>query len=185
MTPTATRWMSYDNSANDLQPGGPSKPSRPVKTLVVGLGNPILGDDGIGWRVAEKIQASAPQLEVDFLALGGLSLMERLIGYDRVIIIDAIQTSDGQIGAVFCFSLDDLPDLSAGHTTAIHDTSLKTAMTLGRSMGAELPEEVIVVGVEAKHVYDFSEELSPAVAAAIPKATQTVLEILFDNTIKE
>lgn len=185
MTPMATRWMSYDNSASQSQPGGRQKPSRPTKTLVVGLGNPILGDDGIGWRVAEKVQAAVPQFEVDFLSLGGLSLMERLIGYDRVIIIDAIQTRDGQIGDVSCFSLDALPDLSAGHTTAIHDTSLKTALQLGRSMGAELPGEVIVVGVEARHVYDFSEELSPAVAAAIPEATQVVLEILFDNTTKE
>jgi hydrogenase maturation protease len=185
VTPMATRWMSYDNSANQSEPGGPLRPSRPNKTLVVGLGNPILGDDGIGWRVAEQVRARAPQFEVEFLALGGLSLMERLIGYDRVIIIDAIHTRDGRIGDVACFSLDALPDLSAGHTTAVHDTSLQTALQLGRSMGAELPEEVIVVGVEARRVYDFSEELSPDVAAAIPAATQAVLDLLFDNPTKE
>jgi hydrogenase maturation protease len=171
--------MSYANTANGSAPGGSSKrPSRLTKTLVVGLGNPILGDDGIGWCVAESVRARVPEVEVDCQALGGLSLMERLVGYDRVIIIDAIQTQDGQIGDVTCFPLQALPDLSTGHSTAIHDTSLQTALKLGKAMGAKLPQEVIVVAVEAERVYDFSEELSPAVAQSIPEATQAVIDQL-------
>jgi hydrogenase maturation protease len=149
--------------------------------LIVGLGNPILGDDGIGWHVAEAVRLLVDDVEVDCLALGGLSLMERLIGYERVIIIDAIQTRDGQIGEVSTFPLEALPDLSAGHTTAAHDTSLQTALKLGRTMGAQLPDDVTVVAVEANRVYDFSEELSPAVAQAIPVATQLVLDLLNHN----
>jgi hydrogenase maturation protease len=147
-------------------------------TLVVGLGNPILGDDGIGWRVADSVRVAVPDVEVDSLALGGLSLMERLIGYERVIIIDSIQTRGGRIGQVYQFALDELPDLSAGHTTAAHDTSLQTALRMGRAMGVTLPERVHVVCVEAERVYDFSEELTPEVAAAIPEATQAVLDLL-------
>jgi hydrogenase maturation protease len=147
-------------------------------TLVVGLGNPILGDDGLGWRVADAVRAVAPDVEVDCLALGGLSLMERLVGYQRVIIIDSIQTRGGRIGQVYQFALDELPDLSAGHTTAAHDTSLQTALRVGRAMGAELPDQVDVVCIEAERVYDFSEELTPQVAAAIPEATQAVLNLL-------
>jgi hydrogenase maturation protease len=157
----------------------------PPKTLVAGLGNPILGDDGVGWRVAESVSESISSaygryqhVEVDFFALGGLSLMEQLVGYEKVIIVDSIQTLDGQQGQVYRLSLDDLPDLSTGHTTAAHDTSLNTAMRLGRTMGADLPQEVAVVGIEAKHVYDFSEELSPSVAAAVPEAVHAVLELL-------
>jgi len=156
--------------------------------LVVGLGNPILGDDGVGWRVAESVSESIQSgngrmrdVEVECFALGGLSLMEQLVGYERVIIVDSIQTRDGEPGQVYRLSLDDLPDLSTGHTTAAHDTSLHTAMRLGRTMGVELPDEVSVVGIEAKHVYDFSEELSPSVAAAIPEAVRAVLEFLQIN----
>lgn len=151
---------------------------RTPTTLVVGLGNPILGDDGIGWRVAESVRANRPNVEVDCLALGGLSLMERLVGYERVIIIDSIQTRNGHIGQVHRFDLNELPDLSSGHTTAAHDTSLQTALQMGRAMGAQLPDEVLVVCVEAKRVYDFSEELSPQVAAAIPEATRAVIDLL-------
>lgn len=162
-----------------------------VTTLIVGLGNPILGDDGIGWKVAEAVNARLmadngrfPAIEVDCLSLGGLSLMERLIGYQRVIIIDAIQTSSGQCGDVYTLNLNALPDLSAGHTTAVHDTSLQTALQLGRTMGAILPDDIQVVAIEAERVYDFSDELTPPVAAAIPAATQTVLDLLQDRHAK-
>ncbi len=67
------------------------------KILVIGLGNPILGDDGVGWVVAREVEtclgASGQNVEVDCLALGGLSLMERMVGYQRVILIDSLNTS--------------------------------------------------------------------------------------------
>lgn len=152
------------------------------KTLIIGLGNPILGDDGVGWRVshavATHLQDRDVAAEVDWLSVGGLSLMERLIGYERVIIVDSIQTEEGPAGEVTVFPLAVLPERSAGHTTAIHDASLQTALALGRQMGAALPEKIMVVAVEAERVFDFSEKLSPAVAAAIPRATEAVLALL-------
>ncbi len=149
-----------------------------MKTLVIGLGNPILGDDGVGWWVAEAVQRLRPSLEVDCLALGGLRLMERLIGYNRVIVVDAMQTGNEPIGTVTVCPLADLLDLSAGHTTAVHDTSLQTALELGRQMGAELPKEIMVVAIEAEQVYEFSEELTPAVADAVGVAVTAVLQLL-------
>lgn len=159
---------------------------RKRKTLIVGLGNPILGDDAIGWRVAEAVEARLKTetgleltgIEFDYLSLGGLSLMERFIGYERAIILDSIQTEGGELGQVFSFSLEELPDLSAGHTTAAHDTSLQTALALGRQMGTHLPDDVQVVAVEADRVFDFSDKLSPAVAAAVPEATAAVFALL-------
>lgn len=150
------------------------------RILVVGLGNPILGDDGVGWRVADEVsrRLTDSHVEVDSLALGGLSLMERLVGYDEVIIVDAIQTKGGQLGTVSRYDLKELPDLSAGHTTAVHDTSLQTALALGRQMGASLPGCIQIVAVEAERVYDFSDEMTPAVETAVPQATQLVLEML-------
>lgn len=170
-------------------PGG--APSPPL--LVIGLGNPILGDDGVGWRVAEQVQAQlmetqeigrplSPAVEFDFLSLGGLSLMERLVGYHRAIIIDALTTRSQPPGSVFCLELDQLPDHSAGHLTAAHDTSLQTALAVGRSLGVNLPEQITVVGIEAELNYEFSEQLSPPVAAAVPQAVQVVLDLLMNGT---
>ncbi len=150
-----------------------------LKTLVIGLGNPILGDDGVGWRVAENVQRriEGSNVDVDCFALGGLSLMERMIGYDRAIVIDAVATGQTP-GAVSCIRLDELPGFSGVHTTSAHDTSLLNALRVGHKMGAHLPETVMVVGVEADRLYDFSEDLTPAVAAAVPRAVQAVLDLL-------
>ncbi|KAF0107242.1 MAG: hydrogenase maturation protease [Anaerolineaceae bacterium] len=154
-----------------------------MKTLVIGLGNPILGDDGVGWRVAEEVAkstANRPEVEVDCYSLGGLSLMERLTGCERAILIDSIFTGTKPVGTVSRFPLNELPDVVAGHTTAAHDTSLRNALNVGRSMDIPLPrdEDVSVVAVEAENVYDFSETLSPPVEAAVPLAVQAVLELL-------
>jgi hydrogenase maturation protease len=151
------------------------------KTLIVGLGNPLLGDDGVGWRVAAAVQPlleGRDDVEVEFLSVGGIRLMEHLVGYQRALIIDAINTRTGTPGTVSVIRLEDLPDLSAGHMTSPHDASLPTALRLGALMGAELPGEVIVIGIEAKDVYEFSEALSEPVAAAIEPAVQAVLAAL-------
>ena len=170
-----------------------------TKTLVIGLGNPILGDDGVGWKVAEQVQryikadarfqmpirlmgsktvSHVSSVEVDYAALGGLSLMERLVGYQRVILVDSMETGQSPEGSVRVFPLDQLSNPSASHSTAVHDTSLMTALEVGRKMGMNLPESVTVVAVEAKNVYDFSDELSSPIAAAVPLAVQAVLEEL-------
>ena len=151
-----------------------------MKTLVVGLGNPILGDDGVGWRVAEQIRQQVEpgrQVDVDCLSLGGISLMEHLIGYERAILIDAFISEDPP-GAVRVSKLCDLPNYSAFHITSVHDTSLQNAIKLGKSLGAKLPDDVIVVGISAKYVYDFSEELSEPVLDSVQKATKIVINML-------
>ncbi len=152
--------------------------SAPSSTLIVGLGNPILGDDGVGWHVASKLRNLTTDVDIECLSLGGLSLMEHFIGYDQVIVIDSIQTRNGSIGQVYTFPLEELPDLSSAHTSAAHDTSLITALKLGREMGASLPDKVMVVAVEAARIYDFSEELSAEVANAIPMATIAAMKLL-------
>ncbi len=154
----------------------------PSKTLVLGLGNPILGDDGVGWRVAEAVQTRLGTLdapvEVDFASLGGLSLMERMLGYERVILVDCFQTGSAPVGTVQSMPLSDLDNPTAGHSASAHDTSLITALEAARTMGAEIPSRVDLVTIEAKNTYDFSEVLSPEIAAAVPVATQEVLRLL-------
>jgi len=151
-----------------------------MKCLVLGLGNPLLGDDGVGWRVAEQVRAHVtdPSIEIDCHAGGGLSLMERLIGYDRAIIIDAINTGRKPAGTIDCFGLADLPSYAQSHLASAHETTLHTALQVGRTMGAALPDDITIIAIEAQNVYDFSEELSPAVANAVPQAVKLVIEQL-------
>jgi hydrogenase maturation protease len=160
-----------------------------MKTIVIGLGNPILGDDGVGWNVASAVNAyllshaalrtppDGNHIDVEFLSLGGISLMENLVGYGRAILIDAV-TGDQEPGSIRICPLREMPDHAAMHITSAHDTSLQTALELGKAMGAELPEDVTIVGIVTRQIYDFGEELTVPVAAAVPTAVQIVIDLL-------
>jgi hydrogenase maturation protease len=156
-------------------------------TLVVGLGNPILGDDGVGWRIVEALadrlaeeegaRRGVDDVELDRVAVGGLSLMERLVGYDRVILVDAVLAS-GHLGTLTVGSLADTTCRSAGHLDSAHDAPLTEALSVGRALGAHLPDDITVVGVAVRRVDVFDERLSPPVAAAVGPAVDAVLSVL-------
>jgi hydrogenase maturation protease len=152
-----------------------------MKTLVLGLGNPILRDDGVGLRVAQALRlvlANLPGVEIDENTWGGLRLMERLVGYDRVIVVDAMCTG-APAGTVRLLSPDEVP---TRRSASPHDTSLPVALELGRRVGLSLPEsaDITLVGIEALDVDNFGEDLSPEVEAAIPVAVQTIQDVLTD-----
>jgi hydrogenase maturation protease len=150
-----------------------------MKTLILGLGNPILTDDGVGVRVAEAVRAALPAdspVEVREVSLGGLTLMETMVGYDRVILIDAWQSQNGQPGAVHRITLEDLQAVApTWHSASVHDTSLLTALEMGRRLGLPLPQEMIIYAIEVENIWDFGEELTPAVKQAIPSVTAAIL----------
>jgi hydrogenase maturation protease len=165
----------------------PSADPQP-RTIVIGLGNPLLGDDGVGWRVADEVEslvraardAGRPiaDVEIERLGVGGLRLMECLTGYEAAILVDAAEFPDRPVGEVHACSFDDLADFAAGHLDSAHDASLRTALTLGRRLGATLPESIYAVTVQAHRTDEFSENLSPEVSAAIPAAAAAVVELL-------
>lgn len=174
-----------------------STASRPSSILIAGLGNPILGDDGVGWRVVEEVSnrigiplgdaplpflspENLPPITIERYALAGLSLMERLTGYDKVILVDSLNTGNYRQGEVITFTLDELVDLTYGHSASAHDASLKTALKMGRDMNIPLPQDkdIHVVAIEAKHVYDFKEELTPAIAASVSVAVGQILNLI-------
>ena len=152
-----------------------------MKTLIVGLGNPILTDDGVGVKVAyelEKVLAdSRPDVTVIEASAGGLRLMEMMIGYDRAIIVDAFMNdADNRPGRMHRMTLDDLRAISpTQHSASAHDTTLVTALDSGKEMGLHLPDEVVIYAIEVENVMDFSEEPTADVAAAIPGAVTAVL----------
>ena len=147
-----------------------------MKTLVLGLGNPLLKDDSAGLRVVEMLRQVLPesenfQIEEDYW--GGLRLMERMIGYDRAVIVDAILTGS-KPGTIHVLSPDDVP---TQRSASAHDVNLPTALALGRQAGAHLPDskDILLIGIEAADVHTFDEQLSPEVESALPDAVDAVL----------
>jgi hydrogenase maturation protease len=152
-----------------------------MRTLVIGLGNPILTDDGVGVKVAYAVREALASGEhsdvtVTEASVGGLRLMELMVGYDRVVLIDALQLSNARPGTIRRMTLEELRTISpTQHSTCAHDTSLVTALDLGRQLGLPLPRELTIYGVGVENVTWFGEQPTPAVAEAIPQVTAAVL----------
>jgi hydrogenase maturation protease len=150
-----------------------------MKTLILGLGNPLLRDDSVGLRVVQQLRgvlAERKDVEIDEDYWGGLRLMEQMIDFDRAIIVDAICT-DEPAGTIHLLSPDDIP---TQRSASAHDVNLPTALELGRQAGAHLPatENILLIGIEADDVQTFEEGLSPDVEKAIPHAIKSILSEL-------
>ena len=149
-----------------------------LRTLVLGLGNPICADDGVGIRIAEalKDEVSGPEVAVAETSAAGLGLLDLIAGYQRIIVVDAIQTRDGKPGQVYRLALGDLP--GPLHCATLHDVDLATALELGRRLGMEMPQEVIIFAIEVTDITTFREGCTPEVESAIPAVTSLVLQEL-------
>ena len=151
-----------------------------MKTLVLGLGNPILTDDGVGVRVAEIVRVrllDKAHIDVTETSVGGLTLMEAMIGYDRVFLIDAMHKNGDKPGTIHRMTLEELQAISpTQHSSSPHDTNLITALEMGKRMGMRLPQEIVIYAISVENVIDFSDQLTPAVAAAVPQVVASILE---------
>lgn len=143
--------------------------------MVLGIGNPILSDDAVGFQVAERLRKALKNrksVTVKETSVSGLSLLDEITGYERLIIVDAIQTRDGKPGDIYRLTP---ADFKVGRMAVIHDVGLFSALELARKLDMEVPREVVIFAIEAKDIATFSEKCSPEVEEAIPKAVDMVL----------
>jgi hydrogenase maturation protease len=136
-----------------------------MATLVLGMGNPILSDDGLGLVVARRLRdlPMPPDVEVAESEVGGLRLLELVRGFTKVVIIDALR-SGGTPGEIKRVAADEF---RGGHRYgSAHSIHLGTVLQLGDQLGVAMPAEVVVYTVEALDVETFGERLSEPVAAA-------------------
>jgi hydrogenase maturation protease len=147
-----------------------------MRTIVVGLGNPILSDDSVGIKVAGLIKQRLTEhagVDVVEAYAGGLRLMEAIAGYDRAIIVDAMKTDLHPPGTIRMLSLESLT--RTRNTLCTHDADLATTLSLARDLGLVVPEVVEIMGIEAYDVESFGEELTSEVSRALPLAVADLL----------
>jgi len=152
-----------------------------MKTIVLGVGNLILGDDGVGIHVVNEIkkQIKNPDITIDEAITGGMNLLDLLLGYEKAIIVDAVKSDNSENGTVKRIPLSDFNTI---HSCNPHDISLIEAIEMAKKMGEKkIPKEIIIIGVMMKQIpCEFGEELSKKIQTAIPKAVELTL-----NEIKE
>jgi len=159
------------------------------KTIIIGLGNPILTDDSVGIKVVRLLKDRLNSLNgsnglncsVDVIELyaGGIRLIDVLAGYDHALIVDAMVTGDHDYGTVRFFAESELRNTR--NTISMHDIDLPTALEMGRMLGIKMPWDITVLGIEAKDVETFSEDLTAEVAKAVPAAVAKIINDLSNN----
>jgi hydrogenase maturation protease len=155
-----------------------------VRTLLLGMGNPILCDDAVGVRLAADLgQRLGPRPGVDVVpecSVGGLNILEVLGGYDRVIVLDAVCVVDPTPGRWHRFDSTALRETL--HLGSVHDANFATALELGRRLGVALPpaEEIHVFAVEVTDPLTFSEEMTPALERAYTQFSAEIYDELVE-----
>jgi hydrogenase maturation protease len=161
-----------------LGPGEATTFNTPAQdTLIVGLGNPLRGDDGVGVRVAQLLAATELPVGVEVVDGGtqGLELANLMEGWQRVILVDAANLGQVQ-GQFLRFSLDETRLLDTHEPVSIHAAGLRDALLLAQALGV-LPGEVIIYGVQPASL-DWDTVLSPEVEAAVPEIAGCILDEL-------
>ncbi len=149
-----------------------------ARTILVGVGNPVLTDDSVGMLVARKAgEALSGRTDIDVreLCLGGMELMEALVGYDRAIIVDAM-TGGGPPGTIYHSNPERM--FESRNSGCAHNATLGDALEIGRAVGLKLPESVEIVGIEPADVTTFGETLTPLVGRAVPHVVRELVSML-------
>ena len=150
--------------------------------VIVGLGNEIASDDGVGLHAATALASeldNRSDVEVVALPWAGFALLDVLRGRRCAVLIDGLATGQHRAGAVV--HLDEADLGGSVRLNSFHDINYPTVMALGRTMGWEMPDEVAIWGIEMAISDEFGEGLTPVVSDAVATVVREVLAFL-DST---
>ena len=147
-------------------------------TLILGMGNPILSDDGVGLTAAAWLRGRIPGADVASSAMIGLSLFDLIVGYDTLFIIDAMTTRGGKPGDLKKIGPDDRQGTL--HLFSSHGLNIFELMELGARCGYDMPRLAAVYGIEIGDEVAFGKELSPALASKLPAIVEGIIDDITD-----
>jgi hydrogenase maturation protease len=147
-------------------------------TLILGIGNEILKDDGIGPKIVSRLAGEYPASNFDYqtASLGGLELVELIRGYQRVILIDAINTGQSQVGEVSFFTPKDFKETL--HLSNLHDISFLQALELGKHINIPIPEDILIIAIEIREDKVFGEEFTTELQQRYEQIYQSIKEYI-------
>ena len=148
------------------------------KILVLGMGNELLSDDAVGLLVAEEVKrvASRQDVEVKCAQIAGFKLVDLLVGFDKVIIIDAIISDRAPAGEAYWLDSGELRRPVRDKSN--HNIHIADALELGKNLGLNMPREVKILAVEVEDCFTLAERVGDTARQAIPKAVEMVLDEL-------
>jgi len=158
-----------------------------MRTIILGIGNPILGDDGIGVHVARELRKKIKEtsdLVIDEAQTGGMNLVDLIRGFDQAILIDAVSIKNEAHASIKRY---DITEIETVHSCNPHDVNLVEAIEVSKRIGdVQIPKEIIIIGVNLKRIpTEFSESLSQEIQKTIPVVMNMVLSEIVDKNLIE
>ena len=150
--------------------------------LILGLGNDLLSDDAVGLRVVNEIRgrlAADSRIDVHETTEMGLALLDLIVGYDALVVVDSIQT--GRQAPGFIHELEAL-HLLRGATRTPHAVGIEQLCHLGSMRGLSVPRHVKIIAVEVGDPFTFGNEMTAEVAAAIDDAADLAVQRALEFT---
>jgi hydrogenase maturation protease len=148
-----------------------------VRTLVIGIGNTLLGDDGVGVHVVRRLEPYVQDASVDFAeaSTDGLNLIDLILGYEKLIVVDAIMTCNVGIGRIYRLSPGQVM-VPSSTASPPHHFNLCTALQLGRQLFPEdMPCSIVIYAISIENVLNVSEEMSHEANSAVRRLLPLIL----------
>lgn len=140
------------------------------------LGNDLLADDSLGGLVAEQLRKHLPpSLEVVYTPNTGFSLLDNMMDAQRLVVIDTVLTGGAAPGTVFVLKEQELVSVPGGSP---HYTGLFETLALARMLQLPVPDEVVIVAVEAADCTTIGGDMHPAVESAVPEVVEVVRKLI-------
>jgi len=151
-------------------------------TLILGLGNDILGDDAVGMHAARSLQKEYGEaVDIVEAAVGGFALIDLLEGYDNALLLDATATGRAAPGTVLEFAREDF---GAPDSTSPHAVGLPEVFAVANRLSIQLPRDVRILAMEITPPELLMESLSPVVQQALPSFVERAAAVLNEWGIK-
>jgi len=155
------------------------------KTLVLGLGNDLYGDDGIGISIIKQIHQN-PKLEKELAAIcgsvefkpccqTGLSLLDQIIGYQSLVIVDTIKKTNPHTGKIHILEGNELRYIPG---PSPHYVSIPQSIEIGKKLGLKVPTRIKIIAIEAKNIYNLGENLTGEMKKEIPVIIKKLKSVL-------
>jgi len=151
-----------------------------VRRLILGIGNTIMGDDGVGIHIVRMVkERTPPGAELQFKELGasGIKLVEEMLGYDEVIVVDSYASTDAGTGRIREFRPEDFEDTL--HASSPHGANFATALEFYRKLHPDkIPRRIRILTVDIHAVDTFRDGLSNHVQDAATKLVEMIIREL-------
>jgi hydrogenase maturation protease len=148
------------------------------KILILGLGNDVLGDEGLGIKIADDLENNNlfPGVEYEKIYAGGLNLLDYINGFDAVLIIDTTCGNDSRPGTVHHYTTGNFRETL--HLSSEHDASFLTVLKTGKKLGLKIPGQIDILAIEILRDLCLQDELSDNIKEQYYKIRSEIINFI-------